>query len=280
MTASGTRNKQCTDPPRVSGSSSKPTARPKPSPASDGPGTTSRCRAITMALAIPSRRFIDRRRVSGLSANRTVSAEIIATFGWSGHDIPVPGDYDGFGYTEPAVYRPSTGQWFVFEPDGSTEQLPDFGWPGHDYPAPGDYDGFGYVEQAVYRPSTAQWFVLEPDGTTEVFTTFGWTGHDLPATTPIYALVQTGVIGGISKTSLDTATGPLISETLPTVTSVSLAPSSSPNQGTSRLHVVLKKPFPSGALGSASRLIGKKHNVGQARIHSLGYRPHSSEFML
>ena len=30
-------------------------------------------------------------------------------------DIPVPGDYDGIGYDEPAVYRPSTGQFMVLQ---------------------------------------------------------------------------------------------------------------------------------------------------------------------
>ena len=30
-------------------------------------------------------------------------------------DIPVPGDYDGVGYDELAVYRPSTAQFIVLQ---------------------------------------------------------------------------------------------------------------------------------------------------------------------
>jgi hypothetical protein len=52
-------------------------------------------------------------------------------------DIPIPGDYDGVGHAEMAVYRASTAQWFVAEPNGG-RILATYGWSGlNDLPAPG-----------------------------------------------------------------------------------------------------------------------------------------------
>ena len=86
-------------------------------------------------------------------------------------DVPVLGDYDGIGHTEMAVFRPSTAQWFVFDPvTGKGHQILNvnnatgaFGATNlTDIPVPGDYDGVGVTEMAVYRPSTGQWFVYDP----------------------------------------------------------------------------------------------------------------------
>ncbi|MDQ4132708.1 MAG: hypothetical protein M3179_05750 [Actinomycetota bacterium] len=77
----------------------------------------------------------------------------VVGFGASG-DIPVPGDYDGNGSVDIAVYRPSNGVWLI--QGGATVQ---WGTAG-DIPVPGDYDGDGDTDIAVFRPSNGVWFVM------------------------------------------------------------------------------------------------------------------------
>ncbi|HKP69543.1 MAG TPA: VCBS repeat-containing protein, partial [Pyrinomonadaceae bacterium] len=83
-------------------------------------------------------------------------------FGQAG-DIPVAGDYTNDEMTDFAVYRPSTGVWYILPhlPNGMTgaPRQVQFGIPG-DKPVPGDYDGDGLIDPAIYRPSTGTFWVL------------------------------------------------------------------------------------------------------------------------
>jgi hypothetical protein len=80
-------------------------------------------------------------------------------------DIPVPADYDGNGTSDIAIWRPSTGEWWI-----RGQATVQWGTAG-DIPIPRDLSG-GRAELTVWRPGTGQWFTF--------FRFFGATGVALP----------------------------------------------------------------------------------------------------
>lgn len=58
-----------------------------------------------------------------------------------------------------AIWRPSTGTWWVMAGGGSQGATQGWGQPT-DHPVPGDYDGDGKTDFSVFRPSTGEWFYL------------------------------------------------------------------------------------------------------------------------
>ena len=74
--------------------------------------------------------------------------------------------------SSPAVWRPSSGNWYVTSPKSTNPAITQWGYPG-DIPVPGDYDGDGKMDIAVWRPSTGMWYIV-------------------PSSTGIYYAVQWG----------------------------------------------------------------------------------------
>ena len=101
---------------------------------------------------------------------------------------PVPAGYSGYFQTNIAVWRPSTGFWYVNLFLGSAVSIQaQFGTAG-DIPVPGDYgpsngsnnapDGRG--DFAVFRPSTGTWYVSRNrNGVVDLAVQFGANG-DIP----------------------------------------------------------------------------------------------------
>lgn len=106
-------------------------------------------------------------------------------------DVPVPGDYNGDGFVDYAVFRPSDSSWWILFKgrDGEKDASASLRWgaPG-DMAMPGDYDGDGAFDVAVYRPGTASMFIRFTDGRVRT-ETIGESG-DVPVAAPF---IQPGV---------------------------------------------------------------------------------------
>lgn len=81
--------------------------------------------------------------------------------------------------TDLAVWRPTTGQWFVLGGPGSSQVTQTWGDPS-DKPVPGDYDGDGKTDFSVFRPSSHYWYIIHSSTSNIVSYDYGATG-DLPA---------------------------------------------------------------------------------------------------
>jgi uncharacterized delta-60 repeat protein len=87
-------------------------------------------------------------------------------------------DFDGDGFSDYAVFRPATSNWFILRSTDATTVITSFGSNG-DVPLDGDFDGDGKSDLAIYRPSVGQWWFQRSSDNTVLAAQFG-TGGDKP----------------------------------------------------------------------------------------------------
>lgn len=97
-------------------------------------------------------------------------------FGSAG-DLPVVGDYDGDRRTDIAVFRPSTGYFYLLRSTLGVAFI-QFGQNG-DIPVQGDYDGDERVDTAIFRPSSGLWAMRSSLSGQVTYYNFGSNG-DVP----------------------------------------------------------------------------------------------------
>jgi len=75
--------------------------------------------------------------------------------------------------TDLAIWRVSTGTWYVLGGPGSAQTIQQWG-ATTDKPAPGDYDGDGKTDFAIFRPSDGSWWVINTSTGSAGIALYGW----------------------------------------------------------------------------------------------------------
>jgi hypothetical protein len=92
--------------------------------------------------------------------------------------VPAVADFDGDGKTDVAVFRPSTGTWYIQRSGSGQLQVTPFGASG-DKPQAADYDGDGKADLALFRPSDGNWYFWMSGTNSQRTLHWGTTG-DIP----------------------------------------------------------------------------------------------------
>jgi subtilisin-like proprotein convertase family protein len=116
-------------------------------------------------------------------------------FVYKAGDIPAPADYDGTGHDEFAVYRPTTGQFFILKTPNSydsstwTMRTATLNLPGgpnaKDVPVSQDYDGNGRIDPSVYRPSNSTFYILHSSTGVQENIAYGLGNFDIAPAGPL-----------------------------------------------------------------------------------------------
>ncbi|HEY0427721.1 MAG TPA: VCBS repeat-containing protein [Pyrinomonadaceae bacterium] len=93
-------------------------------------------------------------------------------------DKPLAGDFNADGRDDIVVFRPSEGNWYIYDDFNKNYRIVHWGASG-DIPMARDFDGDAKADFAVYRPSEGKWYILSSIFDTILIRQFGLNG-DIP----------------------------------------------------------------------------------------------------
>jgi hypothetical protein len=104
-------------------------------------------------------------RSNGVVTMQSLSTGSFAQFSWGGHpgEVLVPGDYDGDGYDEIAVWNGTNQFWYYRDVMGGSITRFRFG-TATSVPVPADYNDDGRVDPAYWEPAARAIFVTFNQG--------------------------------------------------------------------------------------------------------------------
>jgi len=96
------------------------------------------------------------------TTNYDYGSSLTVPAGWPGlGDTPVPGDYNGDGISDPAIWRSSAGVWIIpLSPTFTSYAFYSWGTTG-DTPVGADVDGDGQTDIGFWRPFGGVWGFLQ-----------------------------------------------------------------------------------------------------------------------
>ncbi len=115
--------------------------------------------------------------IKPLANNPAGQDYLIIQWGTAG-DIPLTGDFNNDGIDELMVFRPTEGNWYIYDYTVNDYQILHWGLNG-DIPIAKDFDGDGIADLTVYRPSEGIWYIRSSLHNSMIARRFGLSG-DIP----------------------------------------------------------------------------------------------------